>query len=36
MAFVEEKGREVGESVIADNAEPGNYSSCPEVVIFWD
>jgi len=27
MAFIEEEGREIGESVIADNAEPWSYSS---------
>jgi hypothetical protein len=34
MAFIEEEGRESGESVIVDNAEPWIYSSCPEVPYF--
>jgi hypothetical protein len=35
MAFIEEEGREIGESVIADNAEPWSYSSSWSAM-FWD
>ena len=35
MAFVEEKGGQIGESVIADNAEPWSYSSSWSA-LFWD